>query len=96
MGLQKFLMKRGPGSPGYIAKNMAKTYRISKESNPSMDERTVLRRLFIQRIAAQSVLGGPAQYKFLKQNASATEELLDHHPDLFSVVSLAVFIEHPE
>jgi hypothetical protein len=96
MGWQKFLMKRGLGSPGYTAKMMARTYRIGKENYPSMDERTVIRRLFVQRVAAQSGLGGPAQYQFLKENPDAIEELLDHHPDLFSIITLAIFIEHPE
>ena len=96
MGWQKFLMKRGLGSPGHIAKKMARTYRIGKENYPSMEEREVIRRLFVQRVAAQSVLGGPMQYKFLKENPAAIEELVDHHPDLFSIISLAIFIEHPE
>jgi hypothetical protein len=30
MGWQKFLMKRGLGSPGQIAKRMARSYRIGK------------------------------------------------------------------
>lgn len=96
MGWQKFLMKRGLGSPGYIAKQMARTYRIEKQKNPSIEERTVVRRLFVQRVAAQTMPGGPAQYRFLKQNPPAIEELVDHHPDLFSIITLAIFIEHPE
>jgi hypothetical protein len=96
MGWQKFLMKRGLGSPGYTAKKMARTYRIGKENNPSLEERTVIRHLFVQRVLAQSVLGRPAQYKFLKQNTAAIEELVDHHPDIFSIITLAIFIEHPE
>jgi hypothetical protein len=96
MGWQKFLMKRGLGSPGYIAKKMARTYRIGKENYPAMEERTVIWRLFVQRVAAQGVLGGPAQYQFLKQNPAALEELVDQHPDLFSIITLAIFIEHPE
>jgi hypothetical protein len=96
MGWQKFLMKRGLGSPGYIAKKMAKTYRIAKENYPTMEERTVIRRLFLQRVAAQGVLGGPVEYQFLKQHPAALNELVDQHPDLFSIVTLAIFIEHPE
>lgn len=96
MGWQKFLMKRGLESPGYIAKKMARTYRIAKENYPSMEQRTVIRRLFVQRVSAQGVFGGPQQYKFLKQNPAALDELVDQHPDLFSIVTLAIFIEHPE
>jgi len=70
--------------------------RTGKENYPSMNERSVIRRLFVQRVAAQSMLGGPAQYKFLRGNVPAIDELVDHHPDLFSIISLAVFIEHPE
>jgi hypothetical protein len=96
VGWHKFLMKRGLGSPGYIAKTMARTYRIGKQNYPAMEEREVIRRLFVQRVAAQSVLGGPAQYRFLKANPEAIEELVDHHPDLFSITTLAIFVEHPE
>lgn len=96
MGWHKLLMKRGMGSPGYIAKRMAKIYWTWKTSNPSAEERTIIRRLFVERIAAQTFLGGPVQYKFLKSNPAAIEELVDQHPDLFSIVTLAIFIEHPE
>lgn len=96
MGWHKFLMKHGLGSPGYIAKRMARSYRTLKASGPSLDERAIIRRIFVERVAAQSVLGGPPQYRFLKSNPSAMHELLNQHPDLFSIVSLAVFIEHPE
>jgi hypothetical protein len=75
---------------------MAGMYRIGKQNYPEMHEREVIRRLFVHRIAAQSQLGGPAQYRFLKANADAIEELVDHHPDLFSIITLAIFIEHPE
>lgn len=96
MGWQKFLMKRGLGSPGYIAKKMARTYRIGKENYPELDEREVLRRLLLERVLAQSMPGGPVQYQFLKQNPAALEELVDQHSDLFSIITLAIFIEHPE
>ena len=96
MGWQKFLMKRGIGSPGHIAKEMGRLYRIGKGNYPAMEERDVIRRLFAHRIAGQSVLGGPTQYQFLKANPEAIEELVDHHPDLFSIIALAIFIEHPE
>ena len=96
MGWHKFLMKRGIGSPGYIAKRMAKDYRFEKENNPSAEEQMLIRRLFVKRVLAQSVMGGPVQYKLLKQNPGAAEELVHAHPDLFSIVTLAIFIEHPE
>ncbi len=96
MRWHKFLMKRGIGSPGHIAKRMARAYRIGKENYPAMEEREVIRRLFVQRIAAQTLGGGPAPYRFLKANADAIGELVDHHPDLFSITALAIFIEHPE
>ncbi len=96
MGWHKFLMKRGLGSPGYIAKRMARDYRIEKENNPSVEEQMLIRRLFVKRVLAQSVMGGPVQYKLLKQNPGAVEELVHDHPDLFSIITLAIFIEHPE
>jgi hypothetical protein len=96
MDWHKLLMKHGLGSPGYIAKKMAKTYRIGKENYPEMEEREVLRRLLLQRVLAQSMLSGPVQYQFLKQNPAVLEELVHQQPDLFSIITLAIFIEHPE
>jgi len=96
MGWQKLLMKRGVGSPGYIARTMVKSYRARRTSDRSAPERTIIRQLFVERIAAQTLFGGPIQYKFLKNSPSAIEALVDQHPDLFSIVTLAIFIEHPE
>jgi hypothetical protein len=75
---------------------MAGIYRIGKANYPAMEEREVIRHLFVQRIAAQTLGGGLVQYRFLKANPDAIEELVDHHPDLFSMTTLAIFIEHPE
>jgi hypothetical protein len=36
------------------------------------------------------------QYQFLKRNPAVLEELVHQQPDLFSVITLAIFIEHPE
>jgi hypothetical protein len=96
MGWHKFLMKHGLGSPSYIAKRMARRYRTLKGRGPPTDEQAIIRHIFVERVAAQGVLGGPAQYRFLKSHPPAIAELVSQHPDLFSIVSLAVFIEHPE
>lgn len=96
MGWQKLLMKHGVGSPGYVARRMAKSYRRWKSTGQSVDERAIIRQIFVERVVAQSTLGGPTQYKYLESNPSAIDELIDENPDLFSIVSLAVFIEHPE
>ncbi len=96
MTWHKILMKFGMGSPGYIAKNMAKNYRKRKALGPAAPESSIIHRVFVDRVAAQSFVGGPIQYKFLKNNPNSIQELLDHNPDLFSIVTLAVFIEHPE
>lgn len=96
MGWQKLLMKRGIGSPGHTARIMARTYRVARENYPSMGERATLLRLFVQRVSAQGSFGGPREYQFLKENPSAIDELVNQHRDLFSIVMLAIFIEHPE
>lgn len=96
MGWHKFLMKRGLGSPGYIAGKLAEAYRRRRGLDPSADERAIIRSIFVERIAAQSLFGGPPQYQILKRNSGAIEELVNHHPDLYSIVMLSIFIEHPE
>ena len=96
MGWHKFLMKHGIGSPGYIAGKLADAYRFRKMHSPLVDYRTIIRSIFVERIAAQSVFGGPPQYRLLRRNSWAIEELVNHHPDLFSIVMLSIFIEHPE
>lgn len=32
----------------------------------------------------------------LRKNSDALEELVDHHPDLYSIALLLIFIEHPQ
>lgn len=96
MGLHKFMMKHGVGSPGYIASRVAEAYRFRKARDPKVDDRTTIRAIFVERVAAQSLFGGPRPYKLLRGNTRAIEELVDHHPDLFSIIMLTVFIEHPE
>src|SRR5262249_28174158 len=95
--LHKFLMKRGLGSPGHIARHLAKRYRLWKRNRPSMSEPKMIRYLFAERIGAQTLWGGgPEQYKYLKAHSDLIDELVAHHPDLFSIVLLSIFIEHPE
>jgi hypothetical protein len=96
MGWHKFLMKHGVGCPGYVAGKLANAYRLRKMHDQSMDDRAIIRSIFVERIAAQTTFGGPPQYHLLKRNSEAIKELVDHHPDLFSIVLLSVFIEHPE
>lgn len=96
MGWQDFLMRHGIGSPGYIAKTMARQYRAIKEANPSLNERSVLLRLYANRVSAQSVLGGPAEYKMCREDPTRIQAAVDKSPDLFSIIRHAVFVEHPE
>ncbi len=96
MGLHKFLMKHGLGSPGYIARKMATRYQELSLQRPSIDERGILRAILVERIAAQTVAGGPIPYHILRRFPDAIEELLNYHVDIYSVVLLAIFIEHPE
>ena len=96
MGWHKSLMKHGGGSLGYIAGKLADAYRLHKARTPSADDRAILRSIFVERIAAQTAVGGPAQYHLLRRNPGAIEELVDHHQDLYSIILLSIFVEHPE
>jgi hypothetical protein len=96
MGWQEFLMRHGVGSPGYIAKTMARQYRAIKESQPSLDEPSVLFRLYANRVAAQSIMGGPAEYRMSRGNPSLMRAAIEQNPNLFSIISHAVSVEHPE
>lgn len=96
MGWQEFLMKHGVGSPGYIAKTMARQYHAVKEAKPSLDERSVLFRVYANRVAAQSILGGPAEYRMSRENPSLMHAAVEQNPNLFSIIRHAVLIEHPE
>lgn len=95
-GWHKFLMKHSVGSPGHVVKAMARSYRRWAASGRYVDERAIIRRILLERVAAQAAVGGPAQYRFLRSNPSALDKAVDEHPDLFSIVSLAVCVEHPE
>jgi hypothetical protein len=96
MAWHKFLMKHGLGSPGYIAGKLAAAYQFRKTHRPPADEGAIIRSIFVERIAAQTTFGGPSQYHLLRRNSGAIEEVVAHHPDLYSIVLLAIFIEHPE
>lgn len=96
MGWQDFLMKHGIGSPGYVARVMAKQYRAIKEADPSMDERAVLIRVYANRVAAQSILEGPAEYRECRKDPSLMRRAIDQNPNLFSIIRHAILIEHPE
>jgi hypothetical protein len=96
MGWHKFLMKHGIGSPGYIARRMAKRYMFLKTMGFSEDEQEILHRIFVERIAAQASAGGPSQYHFLREHAFSIHEILAAHPDLFSLALMCIVIEHPE
>lgn len=96
MGWQDFLMKHGIGSPGYIAKTMARQYHAIKEANPSLDERAVLFRVYANRVAAQSTLGGPVEYRMSRENPSLMQIAIEENSNLFSIIRHAVLIEHPE
>jgi hypothetical protein len=96
MGWHKLAMKHGIGSPGYVARRIAKAYKTWKSRTPSESETEIIRRVFVERIAAQTIVGGPAEYHFLKQHPSAIDEIVKSHPDLFSIALVCVAIEHPE
>ena len=96
MGWQHFLMKHGIGSPGYIAKRLARHYRAIKEANPSLDERSVLFRVYAYRVAGQAILGGPAEYRMNRETPSLMQATIEQNSTLFSIIRHAVLIEHPE
>jgi hypothetical protein len=96
MGWHRWLMKHGIGSPGYIARRMARHYRAAKEARPFWSEREVLNAVYAMRVAAQSVLGGPVEYKKTKEDFSLKTAVLDENPDLFSIIRHAIIVEHPE
>src|SRR5579863_3550112 len=66
MGWHRWLMKHGIGSPGHIARRMARHYRAAKEARPYWSEREVLNAVYAMRVAAQSMLGGPVEYRMTK------------------------------
>jgi len=75
---------------------MARQYRAIKKINRSLDERSVLFRLYANRVAAQSLLGGPAEYQMSRDEPSLMQAAIEQNPNLFLIIRHAVFIEHPE
>lgn len=96
MGFHRFIMKYGLGSPGYIARSMASQYVSLKSSHPELEESEVLRRVYCLRIAAQTMVKGPEEYRASKRNPELIDVTLRLNPDLFSLVRCACLIEHPE
>jgi hypothetical protein len=95
MGWHRFLMKHGIGSPGYIARRMAKHYCAAKEARPNWSEREVLNAVYAMRVAAQAGLGGTDEYRMTKDDPALKTAVLDKNPDLFSIIRHAILIEHP-
>lgn len=96
MGWHRWLMKHGIGSPGHIARRMARHYRLAKEARPYWSEREVLNAVYAIRVAAQSTPGGPVEYRMTKEDFTLKTAVLDENPDLFSIIRYAVLVEHPE
>jgi hypothetical protein len=96
MGWHRWLMKHGIGSPGHIARRMARHYRLAKSARPYWCEREVLNAVYAMRVAAQSILNGPVEYRMTKEDPSLKTTVLDKNPDLFSIIRYAVMVEHPE
>lgn len=92
MGLYKWLMKHGIGSPASVAKAMAQTYKVLKERNPSKPETEVLADLFASRMgAAQRVhvnVYGP-------EEVAEVGEMLRQGAGLFEVVKYVSLRENP-
>jgi hypothetical protein len=89
-------MKHGLGSPGYIARMAARHYVALRAAKPFLDEAEVLRQILVNRIAAQSTLGGPEEYKTARSNPELIDAIIRINPDLFALIRCMVFIEHPE
>jgi len=96
MGLHHWMMKHGIGSPGYIARAMANQYNEMKQRWPKIEEGEILRRVYVSRIAAQTIVGGPARYRESKNDPALIDVVVRMNPDLFSLIRCAALIEHPE
>ena len=96
MGWHEFLMKHGIGSPGYIAKTMARQYRAARTAYPGESCRSALRRVLANRVVAQSSFGGPNKYRAMRGNSQLIDSVIDENPSLYSIIRFAVFVEHPE
>lgn len=94
MNLRRFMMMHGLGSPGYIARRMCKHYVAIKQSNPDLSEEETLRRVYVTRIAAQTMLGGPKVYLDLKSHPDRIDAIVGLNSDLLALIRLAVFQEH--
>lgn len=57
MGLKKWILTYGPGSPGSVAKAMAKTYNNIKKSCPNASERQLLEMVLKSRIDSNVLWG---------------------------------------
>ena len=96
MGFLKFVMKRGIGSPGSIAKAMAKTYAgLKRESAETKSESDVLRQLYLGRVSAAAAWNKAAQFGYSTE-PSHVEQVLSKNPDLANLVKHVVVSEHPE
>jgi len=75
---------------------MCRHYVAIKKSDPSLEEQEVLRRMYVMRIAAQTIFGGPEVYRELKSKPDHIDLIVQLNPDLLALIRCAVFQEHPE
>jgi hypothetical protein len=95
VGWHEFLMKHGIGSPGSMARSIARIYRRLKKSNPGMPEKRILATLLLTRAQAARLTGAASAYAMC-DNPEFVYATVQDNPDLLSMVLYFVFLEHTE
>lgn len=65
MGLGKFWLKHGPGSPGSIAKVMAQSYSLIKRDHPQLSHEELLARALARRYTIARIASPELQERML-------------------------------
>jgi len=77
MGLAKFLIKHGIGSPGSIAKRQARHYKSLKREHPELGEREILGMMYMARAQVGHTTGATAWHQgFFADDPASVDEFL--------------------
>ena len=93
MGLGKFWLKHGPGSPGSIAKVMAQSYSLIKRDNQDLPHDELLRRALARRYTIARIASPEIQERMLA--AAMSDSLATKRGSFTELILQIIRLENP-
>jgi hypothetical protein len=94
MGLAKFWLKHGPGSPGSVTKVMARSYSIVKRNSPTHTHEQILQQALSFRYAIARVASSDLQNQMLV--AAVSDRSLSKRDTFTKLIFEILQLENPK